>query len=723
VVGRACVVVVVLVVRSSAVGALPPLATAGPLPVVSPGGGALLSDPLVIGSDIVGRGALVMVDGAITNQVSNFDDTPPELSLRAFTLVRDLDLGGYSAVLRYFVPIVQLHSWRGIAVRMTQTIILRPPSPDGTTTTASPGKAVQIQADGTTAVGTWDGQTFRPTGPGNGVIVGNVAVMNIPPSLGVSPDWTVQALVQVVADEPFHNGNPATGYAAGSSIVPAGYLSGEADPTETVTLVDARTTLPAPSATTPAVAHVPDALRVTAIRLEGTGEDRVLAVDTADNPVNASTVGAGFISISFSLGGFSALAPAEVASLLWLPGSTTDVQIRFPGGGTETVPTTVTPNGVRFALGKGVSAPPPADGTHPSSPPLDLVSGSVVVPLGPDENVNSTDGIAAVNSVAHTPSSLIVAVDRGKVRLTEADATVVTGFVDSRGRFVAYNDTENYAGVIDLHANVVVYRTVLAPSAPAASGIQSSPGPSVIAVNVTGDYTTAAIAATGPLPSTTTGLTIFKYEGPDPTLNFPPPDDADFPPPDDLPDPWDVEFPDPEFPTVDVPDDDTFGLPDPPPLPSGLKSTTGEPAQPDDGQAGSPDWPLLPQTAAGTATGREVRVQVTAGVNTDTGTTQFLSPWLDTAAITRTPVAPVTAPTTPTTPIAAVDTSSPAASISVAPTTTQTTPADAVTNTSVPGSGSSSTPVLLAIGAAVLASAGGGAWYATRRRRRVAGPD
>jgi hypothetical protein len=300
-------------------------------------------------------------------------------------------------------------------------------------------------------------------------------------------------------------------------------FAGDADSTETVTLSDARSTLPSPSsATTATAATVPDGLRVTAVRFEGTGKDRVLAVDTAGNPADVSNLANSFIRISFSLGGFSALAPAEVAGLLWLPGSTTDVQIRFPGGGTERVPTTLTPNGIRSAVGKGVSALPPADGSASSSPRLDMVSGSVVVPFGPDENVSSTDGIAAINTATHTASPLTVALDRGKVTLTQSDSTVVKGFVDSDGRSVAYNDTEGYTGLIDKYGNVIVYRTVLAPGAAATSDIRSSPGPSVTGVNVTGDYTTSAIAATGPPPSTT----FLKNE----PNNYVPPD---FPEPDD----------------------------------------------------------------------------------------------------------------------------------------------------------------------------------------------
>ncbi len=68
------------------------------------------------------------------------------------------------------------------------------------------------------------------------------------------------------------------------------------------------------------------------------------------------------------------------------------------------------------------------------------------------------------------------------------------------------------------------------------------------------------------------GLNLGTRHGdssPDPTLDFPAPDDFDFPPPDDLPDPWDVPFPDDPFPFPVPPDlpDPFDGLPDPPPFP------------------------------------------------------------------------------------------------------------------------------------------------------------
>src|SRR6202011_5273257 len=86
-------------------------------------------------------------------------------------------------------------------------------------------QAVQVHPDGPTAVGSYAAGRFSPSGAGQGVIAGNVAVFGIPASFGAASDWVVQAIIKVQADEPMHRNRPATGYAAGTSIVPIGMLT------------------------------------------------------------------------------------------------------------------------------------------------------------------------------------------------------------------------------------------------------------------------------------------------------------------------------------------------------------------------------------------------------------------------------------------------------------------------------------------------------------------
>ncbi len=120
-------------------------------PVAWPGGGRFLAAPMVAGTDVMGIGAVRIVNGVVTGTRSNFDDAPPEMSLQTFAFV-DHGSSGFSAVFRFVHPIVQLHAWRRIDVRHTITVVLT--DPDGA------AHAVELQPDGTTAVGTMTAGVF-----------------------------------------------------------------------------------------------------------------------------------------------------------------------------------------------------------------------------------------------------------------------------------------------------------------------------------------------------------------------------------------------------------------------------------------------------------------------------------------------------------------------------------------------------------------------------------
>src|SRR3954468_7278792 len=111
----ACSIALVLV----AVPAGPPVVGApsdDAPPSTSSDDARFLSDPLVVGTDAVGEGALRIQDGVVSSEKSNFDDAPPEMSLKTFAFI-DHGGSGYSAVFHFFHPIVQLHEWRRFAVR------------------------------------------------------------------------------------------------------------------------------------------------------------------------------------------------------------------------------------------------------------------------------------------------------------------------------------------------------------------------------------------------------------------------------------------------------------------------------------------------------------------------------------------------------------------------------------------------------------------------------
>ena len=450
----------------------PHSATAAPTPVLWPGDGRMLAGSLVLGGTIVGDGSLEVVDGVITREPARVDDAPAELSLRMFTFVPDPDGGGYSAVLRYRVPIVQLHEWRETAVRMTQTVVLRPPS--------GQAQAVQIQADGTTAVGTYgDDRTFAPTGGSDGRIVGNVAVIHVPSSVAVTADWTVQAIVEVTADAPFHASRPATGYVAGTSIVPVGWLTGDTQATPVAGIADALTTLaptPLPGADKPTPS---DGVRVTGVRIEGTGADQVVVVTTAGSPLEVPLDAFGHISVSLSPARFGSIDDPFV--LRWIGGAESDATLGVDGLQLGTVHVTVNGNETRFAIGKVV---PSAPVTIQAGSRFDTLNGSIVVTLRADGDiVKSSDGVSVVPPV---PDEITVAFNGPNVAVIHPSTnSTAAGFVNADGHFVALNATEQFVGFVDKYGDSIVHLSrILSP------GEQLRRATTAPQVVPAGDYTT-----------------------------------------------------------------------------------------------------------------------------------------------------------------------------------------------------------------------------------------
>ncbi|MFI5046020.1 MAG: hypothetical protein ACHQIG_03070 [Acidimicrobiia bacterium] len=422
--------------------------------VVWPAGGRMLSAPLVIGGSVVGDGSLEMVGDTITSATASFDDAPPELSLRLFTFVPNPG-GGFSAVLRFRTPIVVLHSWRGHAVRQSMTVVVRPPS--------GAAQAVQIQPDGTAMNGSFSSGRFQAVAPGNAAIAGNVVVFDVPSSFGASPASTVQAIVEVQADEPLHRNRPATGYAAGTSIVPIGLLTGTGSPPSQLGVADATTAL----TSTTSVPTVAVGLRPQGIRLEGTGKKLTAVVTLDSSPSKLSATDHPHLDIDVAPPGYATLDhPMRVT---WLPGgspSATSAQVVVDNVVVGDVPVKVSGNKVAFALGAETAR---KNGAAPATPRLDQLTGQVTLPLGLDEAVSSLDG--ARETTPQHPDSAKFTVNGPRVTVTPASTGVTaTGLVDVAGHFVATNDSEMYTGTIDEEGNVVIYRTTVTTS----GGVQQS---------------------------------------------------------------------------------------------------------------------------------------------------------------------------------------------------------------------------------------------------------
>jgi len=440
----------------------------------------MLSAPLVVGGSVVGDGSLEMVGDTITSTPANGADAPTDLSVRLFTLVPTTS-GGYSAVLRFRTPIVVLHSWRGHAVRHTMTVVLRPP-------TGSTARAVQIQPDGTAMNGSFSSGRFQADAPGKAAVVGNVVVFDIPASFGATPDWTVQAIAEVQADEPLHSYRPATGYAAGTSIVPIGLLTGAKTKSSSgLGIADATTALT--SATS--VPTVTAGLRPSAVRLEGTGK-KLTAVVTLDGPPSKlSAADHPHLDVDLALPGYATLD--HPVRITWLPGGSppaTSAQVVVDSVIVGDVPVKVSGNEVAFALGAGTAR---TNLAKPVTPRLDELKGEVTIPLGLDEAASSSDGVRGPPS---NPDSARFTVDGPRVAVTPASTGVTaTGLVDVLGHFVATAGNDMYNGTIDQFGNVIIYRTTLTTSGDVQQSAVTTTGGTVRAVQLVASSATASATA------------------------------------------------------------------------------------------------------------------------------------------------------------------------------------------------------------------------------------
>ena len=416
--------------------------------LVWPGGGRMLAAPLVVGASVLGDGALEMVGDTITPVGGN---APQELSLRVLTLVAN-NTGGLSAVLRFLTPVVWLHSWRNHVVRQTMTVLVSAPS--------GAVDAVRLQPDGSAVTGTMVSGGFVPSGPGRALVAGNDVVFDLPASMGVKPDWTVQAIVEVQADEPLHKNRPATGYAAGTSVVPVGLLTGAASPPAGWAVADAITALTSPGSGPAGVAG----MRPVAIRVEGSGAD-LAAVVTLDGPVSKIALTSGpDIEVDVAPAGFATLDhPVRV---MWHPGSVppqaiVSIDTTIIGE----VPVSVSGSEVRFALGGYIAQP---SVTVPDQYRLGQMRYHTMVPLGLDE-AYSADGLSVPPTSSDTADLNVAGPN---VTITPTSTGIPAhGWIDSTGSFVAYNQTDYYTGLIDSYGNVVIDRTTTAttPNAPTGS--------------------------------------------------------------------------------------------------------------------------------------------------------------------------------------------------------------------------------------------------------------
>ncbi len=406
---------------------VPASARAPSAPVLWPGGGRVLSAPLVVGANADGAGALEVVNGVTTRNPAVAGDAPVEMSLRMFTLERVLG-GGYVATFRFRAAIEQLHEWRGQQARMTQTVILTPP--DG-----GEPMAVQMQEDGGVVAGEWrDRSVFHPIVV-KGTIIGNTTFIEVPPDLGVQPGWTVQARVDVVSLVPFDPAHPIDGWAAGTSIVPVGWLTGETSAAAAGGVLDAMSVLAPPDLPGDATSTPVDGVRVTGVRIDGEGTDRAVVVITAGSPLDVPAEQLPHISLL--LAGPVFASTDHPAVVQWSGGAESDAVVTVAGTEVGTMPVTVSENETPFAVGA----------TTPSAP----------APVEPGTRLDTLQG-------AVTVGGLVVTVDGPNVTIADGqNGSTVNGFVDVDGTFVAIGPDAYYAGTIARDGSVTLRSLVAGP--------------------------------------------------------------------------------------------------------------------------------------------------------------------------------------------------------------------------------------------------------------------
>lgn len=656
------------------------------VPIAWPGAGRFLAAPMVAGGDVMGRGAVRIQNGVVTSETSNFDDAPPEMSLRTFAWV-DHGSTGFSAVFRFVHPIVQLHAWRRIDVRHTITVVLT--APDGVV------HAVELQADGTTAFGNVTGGVLTPTGASTSAIAGNVAVVDVPASLGVTSEWTVQGLIKVESDQRLHPNNSInfdTGYLAGTSVVPVGLLTGAAGATlPTTPIVDALTTLMG-AAAPPRVAPTPS-MRPTEVRFEGQGTTLVLVVSLAAPPFGI-LANRDALEIDLVEPGINSItSPTQIIWFPSQPGEPTADAFIGDANYVGSIPVTVRGNEVSFALGAATMTPRPATPSSSGELPMDHYTGPINLVVSRDETVSSADGEARfvfAETAAEQPTypapakavdAAVVNLNGPAITITRASTGVTaTGFIDSNGTFFATSPSDYYSGLIDAHGDASFYDASLAA------------GPdgevTLAPVQVDRDYTAVAVAAALTVP-VLIGQTSMKGDlsNPPALLTFSPPPSATRP--------WTER----------------------------LTKAAGSPASAN--QPGIGDWPLtaITSTASEGFVGPNgpFAIRVFSTASADGPVAEIGGPWLSSTAI---PALATPARTVDTTvpPIVAATASSAApsssaassrATVSVVPSAAATPPAR-ISSTDE----SSATPWIALVVVALAAGSAAAVLVSRRRRRR-----
>ena len=448
---------------------------APPVPRYQFGNGrALFVDPngktaslnAVVGTKITGR--RVFFNGNV----------PDELDLRALSVV---DVAGTTtAVLQFSAPLTVRTTYDGTAVEHRILLVLRPPN-------GGEAVGVAIAPDGS-------GQALSDplgaaivTGRAAVLFSGTWAVLDIPASLGVAADWTVQAVVRLDAPGGFPYGRTVTGWQLTTVPVTVGSLTGASGMTlpsaganvptlpSAAALGDDRSTMFAPVA-------LPASMTAQSIVLDTSGGHRRLLVAFAAPPM----AGGAFpgttdarANVTIGLAPTGPLAPNAPVELIWTvptpsaPSPTAVVRSQ-DGRVVGVVPVTVSGSVARFDLD---AYTPPKPSAPPSTTSVDAVGRPHGV-LGIDtirfreEVLLGADGCICP---AGQPLTDTTKLERDLLEIQLAGPAIAitrhstgataVGAIDARtGQFVASNPTEFWSGTLTTLGGMIGRHAQLAPA-------------------------------------------------------------------------------------------------------------------------------------------------------------------------------------------------------------------------------------------------------------------
>jgi hypothetical protein len=253
-----------------------------PQPVTGPfgNGRAVLQPPGVPSAFTGGFGPYDIRNGVFTTGTDSLGHTPDEVQLRGFALGHGTR--GLVAVLQFAAPITIDDNFFGTPISERMGVTFQSPTGRAETLELDPhGKGVVVPGDDVTAAA---------SGAAPATFTGNLAVFDVPASLGVGEDWTATAWARAVATGGQLEGPPGLqGWQSATPATVVSSLDGTAGAPGTALAFTPEPGVPgaisaADSNRAQNALNLPASLRVDSVVLSGRGKDAQLAVKFAARP-------------------------------------------------------------------------------------------------------------------------------------------------------------------------------------------------------------------------------------------------------------------------------------------------------------------------------------------------------------------------------------------------------------------------------------------------------